>query len=163
MGPCANKRYSFRKKQINPLNAFEKTISFYHEQLETKKITLTNKVEPQINVYMDENHFLFIIRNIIANAIKYTPNFGSIEITASIYKKDFIKFCVKDSGKGIEEDKLETIFLPESTSKKGTNNEQGTGLGLTLCKEFVETNGGEIWAENIVGGGCKLCFTSKKA
>ncbi|MFC5282292.1 tetratricopeptide repeat-containing sensor histidine kinase [Pedobacter alpinus] len=150
------------KKQINPLNNFEKTISFYHEQLKTKNIELLNKVEPQIHVYMDENHFLFIIRNLIANAIKYTPNNGIIEITASLHQKDYIKFCVKDSGIGIDEDKLETIFLPESTSKKGTNNEQGTGLGLTLCKEFVETNGGEIWAENIISGGCKICFTSKK-
>lgn len=150
-------------KEINPFDNVEKIISFYREQLEAKNIVLKNLIPSEINVYMDENHFAFILRNLISNAIKFTPNNGLIEINAYLYEKYYIKFCVKDSGNGIEEDKLEAIFLPESTSTDGTNKEKGTGLGLTLCKEFAETNGGEIWAENHVDGGAIICFTSKKS
>lgn len=150
------------KSKINVHQLTEKNIHFYRDQISSKDIKIMNKIDSDCHVFMDENHFSFIIRNLIANAIKYTPNHGDIQITGSLHNHDFIKICVKDSGVGIPDEKLESIFLAESKSTKGTNNESGTGLGLTLCKEFAESDGGEIWAENIPEGGAKICFTAEK-
>ncbi len=134
------------------------TEAVHEKELKIKIIDIEGKY-----AFADTNHFSFIIRNLLANAIKFTQKGGTIRIYAMDYKKGLLKICVADNGIGVAKEELLTIFSPESISKSGTNNETGTGLGLTLCKEFVEANGGEIWAERNIEGGTTVCFTSLKA
>jgi len=100
-----------------------------------------------------------ILRNLIANAIKYTPNSGQISISATIQQK-MVEMVVSDTGVGMNTNTIQSLFkLGETKSKKGTNGESGTGFGLLLCKEFVEKNGGKIWVESELGKGSHFKFT----
>jgi signal transduction histidine kinase len=110
-------------------------------------------------VYADKNMVRTIIRNLISNAIKYTKLDGFIRIT-NYCDKNSCKISVVDNGIGIPLQNLEKIFrIDESFSTSGTENEKGTGLGLILCKEFVEKNGGKIWVESSENEGSTFSFT----
>ncbi|MBU8893703.1 MAG: PAS domain S-box protein [Bacteroidales bacterium] len=131
-----------------------------------KSITLINDVPKDIFINADKNMLSTILRNLISNAIKYTHKGGRVIIKtcASTYKNNqkYCEVCVKDNGVGIEQKNLSKIFsISENISTKGTENEHGTGLGLILCKEFVEKHGGEIWVESEHGkaGGSEFKFT----
>lgn len=132
------------------------------EAIRDKSLTVRNKDLDTMKVFTDNNHFSFIIRNLVANAIKFTPRGGKILVYMEQYTKDLVKICVADSGVGMNSEELIAVFSPRNMSKKGTDNETGTGLGLILCREFVEANGGKIWAEHNSNGGTTFCFTCKK-
>jgi len=146
----------------------EKTSIFemLNEEIETtqltasqKKILIHNQVGEDVYVFADKNMVRTIFRNMINNGIKFTENNGVIIIFADV-KDDYIEISVKDNGVGMTKEILTSIFS-ESTiqSLPGTNNEKGTGLGLLLCKEFVEIEGGKIWVESEVGHGSLFKFT----
>jgi two-component system sensor histidine kinase/response regulator len=98
-----------------------------------------------------------ILRNLVSNALKFTKNEGRIQISYAKHK-DIVQFNIEDNGVGIPEEKLETVFdANRNKSTKGTNNEKGTGLGLILCKEFVDILGGKIGVKSKVGEG--TCFS----
>ena len=118
-----------------------------------KFISFQNDVESASEALVDLNHFNVIFRNLICNAIKFTPENGTIWISA---KKDDNKLTisVKDNGIGISKDDLKKIFnSSEHYTTYGTNNEKGTGLGLLLCKEMIEQNNGTIQVESKIGEG----------
>lgn len=101
-----------------------------------------------------------ILRNIIANAIKFSHANSTILLRATYYNQDSILFAVVDSGIGIKKENIERIFKMDSGfSTPGTQNEMGTGLGLRLCREFVEISGGRIWLESESGLGTTIYFT----
>jgi signal transduction histidine kinase len=100
-----------------------------------------------------------VIRNLLSNATKFTPVDGKIVVSA-VRLNDEIEISIRDTGVGIPEKNLDNIFkLDSKTNTVGTENETGTGLGLILCKEFVEKNGGRIWVESEVGKGSTFRFT----
>ena len=100
-----------------------------------------------------------ILRNLISNAIKYTNIGGEIMVSAS-ENKQFVEISIKDNGVGISSMNQKELFKINSFhSTTGTNNERGTGLGLILCKEFVEMHGGKILVESEQGKGCEFRFT----
>jgi signal transduction histidine kinase len=100
-----------------------------------------------------------VVRNLISNAIKFTHNGGKITVTAQKKTKE-IEVSVQDTGVGISPDDLKTIFNSTILNiKSGTNDEKGTGLGLFLCKEMVERNGGKIWATSEPDKGTTFYFT----
>ena len=102
-----------------------------------------------------------VLRNLISNAIKYTPQNGNITVSAE-KKDDMYQVSVKDSGVGISEENLNKIFRLDSIqSTPGTDNEKGTGLGLVLCKDFINKIDGSIWVESIFGQGATFTFTLK--
>ena len=104
-----------------------------------------------------------IFRNLISNATKFTPKDGCITITATQTNKH-IEITVADTGVGIPPKTLPLLFKIENTvTTKGTANEVGTGLGLILCKEFVEKHKGKIWVESTEGKGSKFIFTLPSA
>jgi len=115
--------------------------------------------EEEINVSADINMFSTVFRNLVANAIKFTRENGKISI--QIRKKDnFCEICVKDNGVGISQEDIQKIFRIDSKHKTvGTSGEKGTGLGLILCKEFAEKNGGQISVRSVPGEGSEFCFT----
>jgi len=98
----------------------------------------------------------------MSNAIKFTPQGGRIEVSVDKSENHYM-ISVKDTGLGIAEQDIPKLFKIESKySTSGTSNEKGTGLGLILCKEFVEKHGGKIWVESEVGKGSTFYFTLNK-
>lgn len=112
-----------------------------------------------IKVLADADHLNFIIRNLISNAIKFTFPSGAIEINAVRKDADFVTISVCDNGIGISDENKLSIFNTFPVVKNGTDNEKGTGIGLMLCKEFVEANGGLIWLKSNPENGTTIYFT----
>ncbi len=128
-----------------------------------KQIQLNNHVDEDAMVFADVNMVNLILRNLLSNALKFTPERGSVNIITEDEENE-LKISVIDNGVGIKMDKLDSLFTAHANnSTKGTANEKGTGLGLMLCKEFVEKNGGRIWVESDEGKGSSFCFTLPKA
>lgn len=124
-----------------------------------KEITISYEIEEGIGVFADANMFQTIIRNLLSNAIKFTPRKGMIKILASTHDQ-FVEFSVHDNGIGIPPDKIPVLFqINENFSRAGTDGEQGTGLGLLLCYEFVKKHQGSIWIESEPGEGTTFRFT----
>jgi signal transduction histidine kinase len=131
--------------------------------IQNKHVTMINRVPETAIGYADSNTINLVIRNLITNAIKFTNDGGEI-IVAAEEKATELLVSVKDNGIGMPEDIQKKLFdkvNPYST--RGTANEKGTGLGLILCKEFVEKNGGRIWVESNNDKGSTFWFTLPKA
>jgi ligand-binding sensor domain-containing protein/signal transduction histidine kinase len=121
------------------------------------KIGIDDKEE--ITVFADVNMFSAILRNLLTNAIKFSHENGTVSILA-VKKDEYCEITVKDDGVGISDDIKQKIFRIDSNhSTLGTYGEKGTGLGLVLCKEFIEKQGGKIWVESTVGKGSRFTFT----
>ncbi len=109
-----------------------------------KNIKTVVNINPEHTIFADFNMLNTIVRNIISNAIKFTPKNGNIEIRSN-KNNQYVELSIKDSGVGMTKEKMETLFVTgENTSTPGTENESGTGLGLIICKEFALRNGGDI-------------------
>ena len=152
----------FKPEKENIYELSDETITVLSQAATEKSIELTNKVTNDIFVNIDKNMVSTIIRNLISNAIKFTPKGGKISIKAEpvTENKEFIKIIVSDTGVGIRpEVKCEIFELSGTISTKGTANETGTGLGLILCKEFTEKHGGKISVKSEIGKGSEFIFT----
>ena len=125
----------------------------------SKKIYFIQKIDSHITVISDKNSLNTILRNLISNAIKFSHDNSTVTISADI-EGDFVRISVEDNGTGISEDDLQKLFRDDlNYTTIGTSKERGTGLGLLICKELVEKNGGRIWAESEIGKGTKMIFT----
>jgi signal transduction histidine kinase len=127
-----------------------------------KQITLHNEVPPGTIGFADSNTVNLVIRNLMTNAIKFTNDGGKVSIRAEDQDSEWL-ISVRDNGVGMNDEVLKILFdktAPYTT--RGTANEKGTGLGLILCKEFVEKNGGRIFVESQEGKGSKFSFTVPK-
>lgn len=126
---------------------------------ENKKIRIENNIPEGIIVFADMQMIQSVIRNLLSNALKFTPENGLIEMNA-VKMDTEVKISIKDSGVGISQPNLKRIFDQDQPVKTfGTNKESGSGLGLILCKDFVEKNGGRIWVESEEGKGSTFSFT----
>jgi PAS domain S-box-containing protein len=135
------------------------TLDLLGAQAAQKEISITNVVDRNLIVNIDKNMFSTIIRNLVSNAIKFTNKGGNINIKID-YKDQLLRCSIKDDGVGMDQHKLDKLFrIEEKVSTPGTNNEQGTGLGLILCKEFVDLHHGEINATSELGKGTNITFT----
>lgn len=124
-----------------------------------KGIELQMNIPINTSVYADKYMLRTIFRNIISNAIKYTYPGGIIKVSVENKQSNWL-FEVNDNGVGMEPSVRDSIFIIGAhKSKDGTQKEQGTGLGLILCKEFIERNAGKIWVESKVGEGSSFYFT----
>jgi signal transduction histidine kinase len=149
----------FNPKNINLAYQVAGVISFLEIQAINKDISILNMVEKNVHVNADENMLDTILRNFISNAIKFTQPKGEIQIYSSL-KNDFVEITVKDNGVGMTDVEIAAIFnVDEISSTLGTSNEQGSGLGLILCKDFVESHGGKISVESVVEEGSEFKFT----
>jgi signal transduction histidine kinase len=142
-------------------NVQEEIVSVLNNLIETaaaKKITLNNYIGNQ-QVFTDKDMFSVVVRNLITNAIKYTPAGGNITLNAELSENKLI-ISIQDSGLGMSQDIQSKLFkLSDSSSQLGTNNEIGTGLGLVLCADFVKINGGEIGFYSKEGEGSTFYFS----
>lgn len=124
-----------------------------------KGITLSLNVQANLCVLVDGPMINTVIRNILFNAVKFTPRGGTIDISA-LQKGALVKMVIRDSGIGMSEKILADLFtVTKGKIQFGTEGETGTGLGMVLCKEFIEKHGGQIWAESKPGKGTAVFFT----
>ncbi len=131
---------------LNPL--IVDTITLMGPSARGKNIRLMSHINEKTLAWADKRMVETIMRNLVSNAVKYSNTGGEVHITSK-YRGTFLEVAVIDNGVGIPGDKLETIFDPSiHNSTKGTAGENGIGLGLVLCKELVEKNGGSIRAES---------------
>ncbi|MBL4614874.1 MAG: PAS domain-containing sensor histidine kinase, partial [Magnetovibrio sp.] len=123
-----------------------------------KGITLSNTISDS-TAYADRDMVQTVIRNLVANSLKFTPSGGTIEVSAA-NGGNSVQLTVSDSGVGMTAEQAKHVFaLDQKTSTIGTNGERGTGLGLPLCKDMIERNGGRIWVETAPGKGAQFHFT----
>ncbi len=132
-------------------------------QLQNKQIVLNSSIPERYEVYADINMISTVLRNIVSNAIKFSNKFSTIEINANDFDDEYYQISIIDKGVGIKAEDKELLFsYHQFHSTRGTDNEKGTGLGLLVCKEFIEKNKGKIWLESEIGVGTKVHFTILK-
>lgn len=130
--------------------------------IESKNQKLNIHLPDDLYVYADRQMLDTVFRNLVSNASKFTPKNGSISINAEIIE-DYVQISVSDTGIGIPEDLKEKLFdIGVKTSRKGTEGEPSSGLGLILCKDFIEKNGGKLWLNSKEGEGTTFYFTVKR-
>jgi PAS domain S-box-containing protein len=150
-------KMEYQPERINLIQLINDVISLYNQNIKNKKINLEMRMGKNISVFTDKKIIQTVLRNLISNAIKFTYPNGTISITAE-KNHDFVIMKIRDTGVGISEEK--NLFrLDVSHSTKGTEDESGTGLGLILCKELVERQGGKIWIESKINEGSTFYFT----
>lgn len=152
-------RMDYKPENLNIENFIHETVSLYDNIAGEKSITINRFLPHDVIVFADKAMINTVLRNLIANAIKFTKPGGEINISV-VKQHNEVIVSVSDTGVGMSQDKLGKIFqLDQSCSTLGTNKEKGTGLGLILCKEFVEKHGGKIWVESKEDIGSTFYFT----
>jgi signal transduction histidine kinase len=153
--------------KITSVNLFEvvqEVAQFLEYQAKSKQIKIENLLPQDFELQADAASLQIIIRNLIANAIKFTNEEGKVVIQIADYELDtnYWQISVQDNGLGIAPENLAKIFQAESFSTFGTAQEKGTGIGLSVCKEFVERHRGKIWVESLENEGSTFRFTLPK-
>jgi PAS domain S-box-containing protein len=149
----------FNPEVLPVKQTIETSIEIIEESANSKNITLKFYIDKDLNVIADKSMFNSIMQNLLTNAIKFSYRGNTIDVYA---KKlgDQIVFMIDDKGVGIEKQELDKLFRIDSNhSSDGTENEKGSGLGLVLCKDFIEKHGGTIRVESAPGIGSRFIFT----
>jgi signal transduction histidine kinase len=153
----------FNPSEIELENIISTNIDLASINAKNKNISIEMSLEPQLKVFADSNMLNTILRNLLSNAVKFTNSGGKIEIKARNLDDDYIEITVADNGVGMDDNALNSIFrIDKSYSTPGTNQEQGTGLGLILCKDLIAKNNGTICVESQPGIGTTFTLKLKK-
>lgn len=148
---------------INMEELVEKNISFFEVNTKSKSIRIECINLQGIKANADADQLDFVIRNLLSNAIKFSNSNSTIFVQAEKIEANQLKISIKDSGVGMNKETLDSLFGVKQQINLGTGNEKGSGLGLLLCKEFVEANMGKIWAETDLNNGTVFHFTCNAA
>jgi len=155
--------FKFELESFNLLDFIQNEVKLFENNLNNKNINLIIDIDDKINVYTDKNILSLIIRNLINNAIKFSKNNSKIFINSKIDNEKVI-FSIKDYGIGMDEETKMNVFNPLSkVSKKGTMGEEGTGLGLLLCNEFIKLLNEKIWINSKLNEFTEISFSIKLA
>ena len=155
-------RMEFSREYIELGALINEVIELSNESAHQKSITIIKELPRNLLVFADKAMINTILRNLISNAIKFTHPGGQIIVSAE-KKLDELKISISDNGIGIKKEAIGKLFrIDENNIRMGTQNEIGTGLGLILCKEFIEKHRGKIWVESEIGKGSKFSFTIPK-
>ena len=147
-------RLTVRKENIPVQDVIRQILSYYEETLENKSLDIDISLSADTMVSADPNMMKIVFQNLLSNAIKFSYHNSTISIGCKKRKRTARVIFIKDQGMGIPEETLDKVLDDTAfISTKGTNNEEGTGLGLKISKEFVEKNDGELWLESIPGDG----------
>ena len=139
------------------------SIDTIYERAKQKKITIISDVDNSLKIYGDEKMISTVFRNLLSNAVKFTRKEGRVIIKSESPGNGTIKVSVSDNGIGIPENDVNKLFkIEEKVSSQGTDGEASTGLGLLLCKEFIEKNGGKIWVESQENVGSTFYITLRR-
>jgi two-component system, sensor histidine kinase and response regulator len=141
-------RMEYNPEYFDMIELIHEVERLFIDVAKQKNIEIVNEMPQHVSAYADQAMIGTVMRNLVSNAIKFTEPGGKIVVTV-IGKAGELLISVSDTGVGIPQDKLGILFrIDKSYSTSGTQNEKGTGLGLILCKEFIDRNGGEIWVES---------------
>lgn len=150
----------FNPEKLNLNEVVNDSINLLQATAKRKEIIISNSIHCNMFVQADQKMLRSLSRNLIGNAIKFTNRGGKINISASISEKDWIQVKVMDTGIGISKEDIKILFrIDVKITTQGTEGEPSSGLGLILCKEFVEKHGGKIWVESVPGKGSSFFFT----
>ena len=154
----------FKPVKCELITNVKQILDVHSEQIKQKQIEIHNWIPENTFVFADVQMLNTILRNLISNAIKFTPRGGRIEIGTSIdSSEDKIEIFVKDNGIGMDKPTLDKLFkIDRIIMRPGTEKEPSTGLGLLLCKEFIDKHNCSIWVESAVGIGSTFYFTLQK-
>jgi len=150
----------FDPKLIQLLQIVDESVKMIHESAKCKNIEIVYTIPESVVVFADKNTLQTVIRNLVSNAVKFTPQGGKINIVCKVTPEKEVELSINDTGIGMSCTMVENLFrLDVKTNRLGTDGEPSTGLGLMLCKEFVEKQGGKIRVESEVGNGSTFYFT----
>ena len=136
------------------------TIALYEIAAQNKEITIKLQISEDLRIFADEYMLAGIIRNLVSNAVKFTPNGGIITISAKSVSENQVEIAVEDTGVGMSTNIIDQLFnLAVNTNRKGTSGEATSGLGLILCKDFIEKHGGKLLIESQEGKGSTFSFS----
>lgn len=162
-GKLQMNKIEFKVEQFDLSLLVDESLNTLQQTAVLKNITISSKVPNATMVQADKNMVQTVVRNLLSNSIKFTMRGGTIDLYISL-KPGFIKLFIKDNGIGMSEDTMSKLFrIDVAQSLTGTDNETGTGLGLILCKEFVEKNGGKIELSSILDKGTTIAVTFPNA
>jgi signal transduction histidine kinase len=148
------KEYERKPSEINLSEIAQSVCALYQKTADQKNISLCCETDENLKVFADENQVMFVVRNLVNNAIKFTNSEGSVIVKATASNRHNVDISVTDTGTGIPEEVKQKLFsVGNKISVNGTAGEKGTGLGLTLCYEFVQLNGGTMEIESQEGVG----------
>jgi len=152
-----------KPEPLNTAVIIDEAVQLYLKPASQKEIELRYEIENDLLVFADRNYLSLILRNLINNAIKFTPHNGKVNITAFTQGHQ-TKLCVQDNGIGMDKEEIEKLFnLDKPFTKRGTMNERGSGLGLLFVKEYTERCGGTFSITSEKSNGSKFCITLNKA
>ncbi len=155
---------TFAPAKLHLSTVVSENINLIIRRGEQKGIELISEVPENQLVYADEDMLNSIFRNLLSNAVKFTKQGGKVTVSSKEIDKDIVEVSVRDSGIGMSAELCSKLFkMDEKVGRKGTDGEGSTGLGLLLCKEFIEKNGGKIWVESSVDLGSAFYFTLPSA
>jgi signal transduction histidine kinase len=147
-------------ESLNVLAEVFECVDLVKNQADKKGISLVVKIDSQVTVVADRNMFKTVVRNLLSNAIKFTYSGGSIQLLGKFVNDNKSQISVIDEGVGIDKEKatLDIFYPQKGKTHLGTAGETGSGLGLVLCKEFIDRNKGKIWVESAKGKGSNFSF-----
>ncbi len=150
---------SWKPEQVDLWDLVNEVVNLLRGSAENKQIHLEAKVDEDLSAFVDPNMINTVVRNLVSNAIKFTRSGGEV-IVESRQCKDFVEITVRDNGIGIKPEDIEKLFrIDEQVVQNGTENETGTGLGLILCKEFIDKHKGELIVKSEANKGSSFIFT----
>lgn len=155
-----NNTIDFEPQYYSINELIDKAMSVVDQLAREKNIELLTECQQEEVAFVDKNMILTVIRNLLSNAIKFTPEKGKVMITCIRSENGNIKISVTDSGIGMTKEQIENLFeLNKKNTTLGTNKEKGTGLGLLLCKDFIERNEGKLFVDSTLQKGSVFSFT----
>ena len=160
----------YHPEELGVANLAQETVELLKQAADKKEIELHSDIQDGLVIYADKNMLDTVLRNLTGNAVKFTPRGGEVNLRARVKPspqeteasktEEVIEVTVADTGVGMSQESLERIFRLEATqSTPGTEQEEGTGLGLIICKEMIEQNGGQIWVQSESGKGTTVSFS----
>lgn len=151
---------SFSPGWLQLSNVVNESLTMALESAKSKNIEIRREIPEDLEIFADTNMLQALIRNLVSNAIKFTPKGGRVCLFAEITGGKDVELSVQDSGIGMDSNVADNLFRPDvKTGRRGTDGEPSTGLGLLICKEFVQRHGGKIWAESEEGSGSRFHFS----
>lgn len=150
--------FSVNRQRFNVHVLAEEVLAFFGESLDTKNLTIKNQVDPMVYASADKEMIKIVLRNLVSNAIKFTKPGGEITVQSKTDTTG-VTISVIDSGIGIKPQDLNKLFAMNNFTTRGTLNERGTGMGLRICKDFVEVNAGTLQVESVENVGTTFLFT----
>ncbi len=152
--------HAFNPRSFLLINLMVPILKSVRETADKKMIRISNDFLEDLRIVVDEQMFASLMQNLIYNAIKFTPRGGNIKLASIVTTDNSVKISVQDNGIGMNEEMIGKMFsLDADIKRKGTERESSTGLGMILCKEYVEHHGGKIWAESEENAGSTFYFT----